>query len=209
AANRLSLPHMMRLRWRSKSWTLAGNGRPARRRSTFSIVRRRERRRERPPQGRIVMIIFSAGHLLLARTIATLSLVVSRPAAQPPPDSPEAPPPWAQGRPETAIWGQSRAHRAAPTTNNHRQITYREAQGTQGFQDRGLCKRCRECAYLAPRRQGHCIRQHAPSGQGLRHQRAGWQTRGQDAVLGPLSAERPRVCQRHPLHRRAREDIEG
>jgi len=31
-------------------------------------------------------------------------------------------------------WGQSRAHRAAPTTNNRRQITYREAQGTpKGF----------------------------------------------------------------------------
>src|SRR5262249_55572683 len=41
--------------------------------------------------------------LLLAGTIAALSVVVWPAAAQQPPASPEAPPPWAQGRPETAI----------------------------------------------------------------------------------------------------------
>ena len=48
------------------------------------------------------MIICSASHLLLAGTIAALSVVPWPAAAQQQPASPEAPPPWAQGRPETA-----------------------------------------------------------------------------------------------------------
>jgi glucose/arabinose dehydrogenase len=58
---------------------------------------------KRPPKGRIVMNICSASHLLLTGTIAALSIVVWPAAAQQPSASPEAPPPWAQGRPETAI----------------------------------------------------------------------------------------------------------
>src|SRR5215467_12149930 len=59
--------------------------------------------RKRPPQGRIVMIICSASRhlLLLAGTLGTLAVGVCPAAAQQP--APEAPPPWAQGRPETAI----------------------------------------------------------------------------------------------------------
>src|SRR5262245_1073170 len=49
------------------------------------------------------MIICSASQLLLAGIIAALSVVPWPAAAQQPPASPEAPPPWAQGRPETAI----------------------------------------------------------------------------------------------------------
>ena len=51
------------------------------------------------------MIICSASrrHLLLAGTIGTLAVAVWPAAAQQTPASPEAPPPWAQGRPETAI----------------------------------------------------------------------------------------------------------
>src|SRR6266566_8289226 len=50
------------------------------------------------------MIICSASrrYLLLAGTIGTLAVVLPA-AAQQTPASPEAPPPWAQGRPETAI----------------------------------------------------------------------------------------------------------
>jgi glucose/arabinose dehydrogenase len=55
--------------------------------------------------GRIVMIICSATrrYLLLASIIGTLAAVVSPAAGQQPLASPEAPPPWAQGRPQTAI----------------------------------------------------------------------------------------------------------
>jgi hypothetical protein len=41
----LKLAHVMRLCWRGKCWTLTGNGRPARRRSTFGIRHQRDRRR--------------------------------------------------------------------------------------------------------------------------------------------------------------------
>src|SRR5262244_3023523 len=51
------------------------------------------------------MIIYSASRhlLLLAGTIGTLAVAVCPVAAQQPTAAPEAPPPWAQGRPETAI----------------------------------------------------------------------------------------------------------
>ena len=51
------------------------------------------------------MIICSASrrYLLLAGTIGTLAVAGWPAAAQQTPASPEAPPPWAQGRPETAI----------------------------------------------------------------------------------------------------------
>jgi hypothetical protein len=51
------------------------------------------------------MIICSASRrrLLLAGTIGALAVVVWPAAAQQTPAAPEAPPPWAQGRPETAI----------------------------------------------------------------------------------------------------------
>src|SRR5262249_56306415 len=51
------------------------------------------------------MIICSASRhlLLLAGTLGTLAVAVCPAAAQQPPAAPEAPPPWAQGRPETAI----------------------------------------------------------------------------------------------------------
>src|SRR6201997_4206274 len=51
------------------------------------------------------MIICSASRqlLLLAGTVGTLAVAVCSAAAQQTPASPEAPPPWAQGRPETAI----------------------------------------------------------------------------------------------------------
>src|SRR6266699_3618356 len=61
--------------------------------------------RKRPPQGRIVMIRCSGSRhrSLLAGTIGTLALAIWPAAAQQTPVAPEAPPPWAQGRPETAI----------------------------------------------------------------------------------------------------------
>src|SRR6266567_7062598 len=61
--------------------------------------------RKRPPQGRIVMIRCSGSRhrSLLAGTIGTLALAIWPAAAQQTPAAPEAPPPWAQGRPETAI----------------------------------------------------------------------------------------------------------
>src|SRR5258708_15978021 len=51
------------------------------------------------------MIICSASrrHLLLAGTIGTLAVAIWPAAAQQTPASPDAPPPWAEGRPETAI----------------------------------------------------------------------------------------------------------
>ena len=51
------------------------------------------------------MIMYSASRhlLLLAGTIGTLAVAVCPVAAQQPTAGPEAPPPWAQGRPETAI----------------------------------------------------------------------------------------------------------
>src|SRR6185503_15083263 len=55
--------------------------------------------------GRIVMIICSSSrrYLLLAGTIGTLAVAVWPAAAQQTPAASEAPPPWAQGRSETAI----------------------------------------------------------------------------------------------------------
>src|SRR5256886_16839563 len=51
------------------------------------------------------MIMCSASRhlLLLAGTVGTLAVAVCPPAAQQTPAAPEAPPPWAQGRPDTAI----------------------------------------------------------------------------------------------------------
>ena len=51
------------------------------------------------------MIIRSANRnlLLLAGTLATLAVAVCPAGAQQTPAAPEAPPPWAQGRPEAAI----------------------------------------------------------------------------------------------------------
>src|SRR5262249_57416750 len=54
-------------------------------------------------KGRIVMIICSAGHLLHPGIIEALAFVVWPAAAQQPSASPEAPPPGARGRPETAM----------------------------------------------------------------------------------------------------------
>jgi hypothetical protein len=45
----------------------------------------------------------SRRYLLLAGTIGTLAAAVSSAMGQQPPASTEAPPPWAQGRPDTAI----------------------------------------------------------------------------------------------------------
>jgi glucose/arabinose dehydrogenase len=60
---------------------------------------------ETASEGRIVMIIRSANRnlLLLAGTIATLAVAVCPAGSQQTPAAPEAPPPWAQGRPEAAI----------------------------------------------------------------------------------------------------------
>src|SRR5262245_24110253 len=62
-------------------------------------------RRQRPPTRRITMITRSVHRrcLLLAGTIAALAVVASPAAAQQPPASTEASPPWAQGRPEMAM----------------------------------------------------------------------------------------------------------
>src|SRR3984893_4673646 len=51
--------------------------------------------------------------------------------------------------------------------------------------------------------QRHGVRLERASRQGLRHRRQGRKTRSQDALLGALSAERPRLQERHALHRGA------
>src|SRR6516164_6946176 len=73
------------------------------------VVRFRIRHRlvpagKRPEKGRIVMIICSANrrYLLLVGTIGALAVALPA-AAQQTPGSAEAPPPWAQGRPDAAI----------------------------------------------------------------------------------------------------------
>src|SRR3984893_6705198 len=51
----------------------------------------------------MIMCFASRRRLLLAGTIGALAVVVWPAAAQQTPATPQAPPPWAQGRPETAI----------------------------------------------------------------------------------------------------------
>ena len=62
---------------------------------------------------------------------------------------------------------------------------------------------------LARRRQGHGVRRQPPRRQRLCGHQQGRQAGGQDDRVGPLSAERHRVQERHALHRRTVEGLQG
>src|SRR5215475_7471453 len=79
------------------------------------------------------MIICSASHLLLAGTIAALSVVPWPAAAQQLPASPEAPPPWAQGRPETAIGANLAPIVPPPLPTTAEKMPIAKLKATPGF----------------------------------------------------------------------------
>ena len=106
------------------------------------------------------MIICSASrrYLLLAGTIGTLAVAGWPAAAQQTPASPEAPPPWAQGRPETAIGAKLAPIATPPLPTTADKLPIAKLKVPKGFKIEALCKRSRERALIAPRRQGHRIR---------------------------------------------------
>ena len=88
----------------------------------------------------------------------------------------------------------------------------RSMQAAAGLQGRGLCQRHRQCAHAAADRTRHAVRQQPRARQGLGGRRPRRQARGQSDRVRPRPAERPRLPQRHALHRgrhphhQARED---
>ena len=118
------------------------------------------------------MIICSASrrYLLLAGTIGTLAVAVWPAAAQQTPAASEAPPPWAQGRPEAAIGAKLAPIASPPLPTAADKLPIAKLKAPKGFKIEALCKRSRECAFIAARRQGHRVRQQPHLGQGLCYQ---------------------------------------
>src|SRR6266566_9741034 len=72
-------------------------------------------------------------YLLLAGAIAAFAVVASSAAAQQTPASPEAPPPWAQGRPETAIGAKLAPIAPPPLPTAVDKLPTEKLKGPKGF----------------------------------------------------------------------------
>ena len=99
--------------------------------------------------------------------------------------------------------------RAAADRGGPGQAAARQAQGAARLQHRSLRRRHGQCAFAGRRRQGHGVRRHPPRRQRLCHHQQGRQALGQDAGVGPPSAQRHRVQERHAVHRRTLEGLQG
>ena len=93
------------------------------------------------------MIIYSASRrcLLLAGTIGALA-VAWQAAAQQPPASPEAPPPWAQGRPETAVGAKLAPIATPPLPTTADKLPITKLQAPKGFKIEVYASGLAQCA---------------------------------------------------------------
>jgi glucose/arabinose dehydrogenase len=86
-------------------------------------------------EGRIAMITRSARRrrLLLAAAIGALTIVTSQTAAQQTPASTEAPPPWAQGRPEVAVGARLAPITPPPIATSADKLPISKLKAPNGF----------------------------------------------------------------------------
>src|SRR5262249_35282364 len=115
-------------------WTLAGNGRQPRRRSKFSALCADvnvggEKASEREDCHDHMLCKSSSARRnhrsAFRRAVASGCPATTAPA--------ESSPTMGAGPTGDSNWAQPRAHRAAPTTNNRRQIADREVESTHGL----------------------------------------------------------------------------
>src|SRR5436190_22787130 len=130
-------------------------------------------------------------YLLLAGAIAAFAVVASSAAAQQTPASPEAPPPWAQGRPETAIGAKLAPIAPPPLPTTADKLPLAKLKAPNGFKIEVYASGLGNARSLREGDKGTVF----VSTRILDkvYARPGWQTRGQDALLRTLSAERSRL----------------
>ena len=157
------------------------------------------------------MIICSASrrYLLLAGTIGTLAVAVWPAAAQQTPAASEAPPPWAQGRPEAAIGAKLAPIASPPLPTAADQLPIAKLKAPKGFKIEVYASGLANARSLRQGDKGTVFVSSRILDKVYAISRQTRQARGQDDRRGALPAERPRLQQRHALHRRAPQDLEG
>ena len=147
--------------------------------------------------------------LLLAGTVGTLAVAVCPAAAQQTPAAPEAPPPWAQGRPETAIGAKLAPIVPPPLPTAVDKLPTEKLKAPKGFKIDVYASGLANARTLRQGDKGTVFvssrildKVYAITDQAGRRE-------VKTLYSGLYRPKRPRFRQRHPLHRRAREDLEG